>query len=123
MIIGISRGGGGGGGALDPHFGRYVPRRSEKCGALERLRRENGSWSLHGAGASGLEREKCVYTCVKLVVYGAASWPPITQERSLGLAETGRGRRRNGLKIINFENDDLSGAAKTLQWGCSGAEI
>ena len=45
-------GGGGGGGALDPHFGRYVPRRSEKYGAMERLECENdGLWS-------GREREK-----------------------------------------------------------------
>ena len=41
----------GGGGALDPHFGRYVPRRSEKRRALERLEHRNDSlWS-------GRERE------------------------------------------------------------------
>ena len=34
-------------GALGPYFDRYVPRRSEKCGAQERLEREIGglrSW-------------------------------------------------------------------------------
>ena len=41
----------GGGGALGPHFGRYVPRQSEKWVAPEPLECENaGLWS-------GLERE------------------------------------------------------------------
>ena len=49
-------------GALGPHFRRYVPRRSEKCGALERLERENaGLWSgleCENVGLwSGLARE------------------------------------------------------------------
>ena len=62
-------GGGGGDGALDLHFGRYVPRRSEKYGA----RRENdGLWS-------GREREKVGLWSglqrVELVVSGAALTP------------------------------------------------
>ena len=57
ICVGSGGGGGGGGGALDLHFGRYVPRRSEKYGARERLERENdGLWS-------GLQ-------CVELVVSG-----------------------------------------------------
>ena len=61
------------GGALDLHFGRYVPRRSEKYGARERLEREDdGLWS-------GREREKVGLWSglqrVELVVSGAALSP------------------------------------------------
>ena len=44
-------GGGGGGGAFTPNFDRYVPRQSEKWGALERVERE------YAGLRSELERE------------------------------------------------------------------
>ena len=53
-------GGGGGEGALTPSFGRYVPRLSEKWGALERVENENkgiyragSSVQMRGSGAAG----------------------------------------------------------------------
>ena len=101
--------GGGGGGALDLHFGRYVPRRSEKYGARELLERENyGLWS-------GREREKVGFWSglqrVELVVSGAALTPerPPNAKRS-GWPHAGGDETRPG------ERGEQSRATTRLFW-------
>ena len=114
-----------GGGALDPQFDKYVPRRSEKCGALE-----------HITLCSGVA---CAWKCWSLVRVRARAWKgllwgwfvagnnPRSTRRTFriraGRSKPAVGRRRNGLKIGNFENDGLWSAAKTLKWWCSGADF